>query len=281
MADLKDPKAQAKGEPQVEIQDDPPAVDETVTVDITPKLDIDSRQSKIDEELQKMQRRMEFQARQFEKKSRQLDDAINRLSSLGSVQPQNYPAPQPTVASTPSDPNDVDQVVQVDWKKAVNMLAEKKAREILEQEERRRKEELDKQNVQEIYNRSRNKVVERYPGFAQEEDSPEARTYSQMYEEDPTLWHNPQGPEIAMYRMEERLRANPPKRTPTDIDLEVQRRTRIASAYVPSGTVPTSNKIVMTKAEQQYCDANNIPYDQYAKIKSYDPARLKEGVEVE
>lgn len=280
MTDPKDPKAVAKGDEQSQTQ--VTVVDDAVTENPNDSVTIDLNASKQaatpttqtahDSEIVKMQRRMEYQTRQVEKLTRQIQELTQNVSRPGTVQ-----TPKPDSQSTDGD--DLDQIAERDWKKAVRILAEKEAKTKIEEYERNRTSELEKQKVTDELSKSKARVIERYPQL-EDETSDEAQAYVQVLNENPLLLNNPYGPELAMYKMEERLRTKPLKRD-TDIEKEINRRTRVGSAYVPPGARPATNQIVLTKSEQEYCVSHNIPFDQFAKMKSFDQARLKEGVEVE
>lgn len=280
MAGLKDPKAKAEGEPHVEVVDDPKPVDEpTVTIDLDSSKTTTKQEPQAtkhdDERFVKLERRMEYQARQFEKGLRQMNELVQNFSAPRSVQTQTR-----TGTSNPDDTDDLDKIAEQDWKKAVDILAERRAKKILEEHEEAKKKQAEVANTQNELAMSKARVLKECPEI-EEEGSPEAIAYIGVLNEDPKLLTNPRGPELAMYRMRERLKSEPKRETVTDIDKEVQRRTRVSSAYVAPGVKPTSNQITLTKSEKEFCDSHHIPYEQYAKVKTYDSARLKEGVEVE
>jgi hypothetical protein len=280
MADVKDPKAQASGEPQVTIVEDADTStsnpNDGITVDISkPAAATTAKPSQEthDSELTKMQRRMEYQTRQVEKLTRQVQDLTQNVSATRSVQTQKP-------ASQIIETDDLDQIAEKDWKKAVDILAEKRAKVMLEEYEQKKQAESEKKKVEDELGKSKARVMDRYPQL-EDENSDEAQTYVQIINENPMLLSNPYGPELAMYKMEERIKTKPKQQGSDDIEKEIQRRSRVDSVYVPPGQRPSGTRIVLTKAEQQFCDSHNLPYDQFAKMKTFDPARLKEGVEVE
>lgn len=274
--DKLDPKANAEGE-QIDVVDDP--VKDDADVGVTVNLDNPQQkksepiQDKTDDRILKMERRLEYQARQFEKGIRQMNEMVQNMSANRTVQTQTQPG-RSTV-----DEDDLDKIAEQDWKKAVEILADRRAKKIIEEQENVRKQKEQQATVQDELAKSKARVLKECPEI-EDESSMEAQTYIQVINEDPKLLSNPRGPELAMYRMRDLLARKTPE-TSDSIEKEIARRTRVASAYVAPGTRPSSNQIVLTKSEQQYCDSHKIPYDQYAKMKSYDQTRLKEGVDAE
>jgi len=74
----------------------------------------------------------------------------------------------------------------------------------------------------------------KYPGI-DDSSTPEGQAYVQAINENPALLKNVYGPELAMYKMEEKLRTTSPV-DPDAVDLEVQRRMRTNANAVPKAS---------------------------------------------
>lgn len=223
----------------------------------------------VNEELVKMQRRMEYQARQYEKSLREMKEIAQSLQ-------QAKQAPSRQV----NEPDDLDKVFETDYKKGIRILAQEEAKRILDEERKAIAKELEESSFLEMQERSKATVLKKHPELVSDENE-KAEVYRQVINEDQSLVKNPHGPEIAMYRMEERLRTLKPTGDQS-VDREVERRLRTQSAYAPQGRQPSqTGKISMSVEEQQYCINKGIPFEQYAKMKQLDPNALKQGVSVQ
>ena len=214
---------------------------------------------------------MEYQWRQFERSSREIQEVNRKVSELLDQVKQPEPTDEPM--------DEIDKVAQKDWKKGVSMVIE----QALENREKRLREERSKQSRVELLETSKQRVLERYPSLA-DESSEESKHYMEVINEDPSLLHDSRGPELAMYKMEEKLRSEgrvlqPEKQA---VHNEVIRQTRVQATSVPKGRQPSSEgKIVLTASEKELCDQNGWPYDRYVAMREKTGQQLKEGVSVE
>jgi len=256
------------GEPEkVEIVPDPEPEAEA-TIDVTPKQEEPpaSVQAAPSEDFVKLRNRMEYQNRQLEKASRELAEANRRVEEMASrFRP---------LGENPSEPDDeIDKVAVKDWKKGVKLVMD----DYLKEREKQRAEEEYARQVQTELDASRRRVLDRYPSIS-DENSPEARAYIDIVNESPELHRNPHGPELAMYRMEERLR----RQKSTPVDDEIARRARVSAVSTPPGRVTsTETRHVLTQSEKQFCDRESIPYDIYIKNREAGSQKFREGVSVE
>ena len=176
------------------------------------------------------------------------------------VSQRNAPEPQPVATQ-----DELDRMVEAgQWKQAVEKLAEKKAMEIMEKQNSQRTmtESLARRN--EILEKSKKAVLERYPELDPEAGDPEsevAKAYVQVWNENPDLWQNERGVLVAMTLMEQRLKSSKPS-----VPEDSSRRVRASAVSTPpSRTGVKSGIIQLTKEQKQFCDENRIPYDRYAR----------------
>lgn len=261
-----------QGDIKIEKPEDVKAQDEIV-VDLEKKTDDGAqkqeKKQREEDEISKMSRRMEYQARQFEKGLKQIQDIAQKISSVS-----------PT-AKSETDIDDLDKVAEQDWKKAVDILAERRAKIAIEDYRQEQDRLIKERQTQDELALSKARVLQRHPDL-EDESSDKAKSYIQIINENPHFLQNPYGPELAMYRMEEKLRSKAHESTPSSIDLEISRRQRVSQSSMPQGQKPSSQgKVVLTSDEQAYCQRNSIPYEQFARMKMYDQKSLKEGVSVQ
>jgi len=213
----------------------------------------------------KLNNTIAYQTRQLEKAMRELSEVKSQLSR-----------PQAVVE------DDVDAIAANDWKLGVKKLVEKdieaKVQELLEKRENATRELQKRSAAEGELQKSKQRVLQRYPSI-EDQGSEENKIYLEVINEDQTLLGNIHGPEIAMYRMEERLRemGRTPESVKPIVDREVNRLTRAGASSVVGRQQSPNGKITLTKEQKEFCDHYSIPYGQYAKnLKSQD---LRGGVE--
>lgn len=205
-------------------------------------------------EFQKAVARLRWQERQLERDRKEIDELKNRFSNLTLAQAE----PPATV-----EEDEIDKLANQDWKKAVELLAERKIEEIAQ---RQRADEQQNLSIQEL-EQSKTRVRSKYPSIDHEE-SEEAKVYMEVLNENPGLLRNVYGPELAMYKMEERMRSQGrvPEEVKPIIDKELARRSRVQATSLPGGRPASKpNTYVLTREQKEYCDFHNISYDQYAR----------------
>lgn len=157
-------------------------------------------------------------------------------------------------------PDDLDVLVQEDWKAGVAGVA----RQVLEEERRRASTITEEQRVMGILEESKKKVMERHPELS-DPDSPKTREFLKVLDENPDFKANPRGPMLAAYEMENRLN------TRDSIESKEKpqvKETRARAAAIPAGTSP-SNKgaYQLSKADMDFCRLNNINPENYKRFK--------------
>ena len=153
----------------------------------------------------------------------------------------------------------------------------------LQAEQAKHSETVRKQSQELELEKSRQKVRDRYP-TVEDESSEEAHLMLEVINEDQSLRSNIHGPEIAMYRMEEKMRQRgiQPPYVKESVDKEIARQTRVKSAStLPSRSSNVdSGRLILTQDEKELCDRMKVPYARYAEMKKIEPSRFKEGVSV-
>jgi hypothetical protein len=211
------------------------------------------------QDFSKLNNTIAYQTRQLEKAMRELDEMRKQIASR---------PVQTAPASEPAD--EIDEIAQKDWKQGVKRVVLPEVQAEIKQEFERREQERQKKEreaaAEAELDRSKKRVMERYP-TVEEEGSEEQRVYLEVLNEDKSLLSNIHGPEIAMYRMEDRLRQM--GRTPSSlkpiVDREVNRLARAGASSVVGHQASPNGKITLSKEQREFCDHYNIPYEQYAK----------------
>lgn len=258
-------------EPDVEIINDEPEeapdTPSSVTVDLDKKPDqkpdVPKEAPKPNQDYSKLNNTIAYQTRQLEKAMRELAEVRSQLNS----RPQT---------AQPQSQDEIDQIAEKDWKLGVKKVVEKdieaKVQEILEKRDAAIKEVQQRSASEAELEKSKQRVLQKYP-TVEEQGSEEQRIYLQVINEDQSLLRNIHGPEIAMYRMEERLRdmGRTPQSVKPIVDREVNRLARAGASSVVGRQASPNGKITLTKDQKEFCDHYSIPYDQYAKnLKAQD-----------
>ena len=258
--------------PEVEIKEDPETAvvegEDTLTVDLdkpagTPKAEDKPKPEpkKQDMDARRIHDLVGFQVRQQVKPiEKKLDELV---AYLGEMRKGATPAQAEQIDE---QLDEIDKLAQKDWKAAVKKLALEEAQRHLQETIQFRGQQETEMLRQQVVEKSRNFVLSQYPQLA-DESSDERKVFNQVWNENPTLWNNPEGHRLAMYEMEERIRAmgRTPKRVKYEVDKEVKRQLRANISQVSGNGGPSSNKYVLTKEQQEVCDQLGIKYEDYAK----------------
>ena len=261
-------------EPDVEIINDEPEeapdTPSSVTVDLDKKPDqkpdVPKEAPKPSQDFSKLNNTIAYQTRQLEKAMRELAEVRSQLNS----RPQTVQAPQ--------NQDEIDEIAQKDWKLGVKKVVEKdiesKVQELFEKREQAKRELELKAASEGDLEKSKQRVIQKYPAI-EDSGSEEQSLYLEVINEDQSLLKNIHGPEIAMYRMEEKLRLM--GRTPAGVkpivDREVNRLARAGASSVVGRQASPNGKITLTKEQKEFCDHYSIPYEKYAKNLKADTSR--------
>lgn len=229
---------------------------------------------------EKLRNQMFYEQRQFQKKMeaqqrQMMEELAQRIAGTNNTQ-----AGKATDKLDEFD-EEVERVAQTDWRKAVDMRAERKANELFEKKLKERDEEqrsLDnRQNALRVEARGREKVLNEFPNIM-DESTPEFRAYMEIYNaevaEDPFFMNNPRKHEIVLPELREKMKGKS-----YDTNPEIDRLKRVAAgSSVASRPSVQSNKIMLTQDEIAMCKRSGIPIETYARTKKAGNAALKEGM---
>ena len=232
---------------------------------------------------EKLRNQMFYEMRQQEKKILQAQKQMMEeyLSKISSSQTQ----PQKGAEKLDEFDEEVERVAQTDWRKAVDMraerIAEKKLEEKLKAQEEKRTQEFARQKSLQLEARGREKVLAEYPNIMDESTS-EFKAYMEIYNrevnDDPMFMYNPRKHEIILPELREKIGA----KESVETNPEIQRLKRVAAGVSsPSRPNQTSNKIMLTQEEIEMCKRSGIPIETYARTKKLGPSALKEGVVID
>ena len=259
-------------QPDVEIiNDEPEPQEEQVVVDLEKKPENQADQPKQPEkpspEISKLNNTIAYQTRKLEQAMRELQEMKQRFASV----------PQQSEKGQTASTDEVDEIAQKDWKLGVRKVVEKdietKIQDAFAKKEQAEAEVKRRSAVESELEKSKRKVLDKYPQI-EDDSSEEAAIYRQVINEDNSILSNVYGPEIAMFRMEDRMRQmgkTPPSVKPI-VDREVSRLTRAGASSVVGKTTSTNGKITLTKEQKEFCDHYSIPYTEYAKNLKADNA---------
>ena len=217
-------------------------------------------------DISKLHNTIAYQNRKLEQAMRELQETKAEIQALRE---------KPTVHE-PQTQDEIDEIAQKDWKLGVKTLVskdiEKTVNDILSKRDQIQREIEKKSLLTNELERSKQKVIERYPSI-EEEGSEESQIYRQVINEDSSILSNVHGPEIAMYRMEERMRqmGKTPASVQPFVEREVNRLVRAGASSVVGRQANQNGKITLNKEQKEFCDHYKIPYEQYAKnLKAQD-----------
>lgn len=221
-----------------------------------------------DETLKKLAGRMEYHARLYEKGIRELNEI--KKSLLENRNPAN-------ARETDDAVDELDELAQKDWKAAVRKLGREEAERILKEEREKASQENIRQSQAFSYERSKRIVLEEYPDIFEDGSTEHGKLYRQVYNEDQSLLSNPNGPEIALYRMKRKMSENGVITNDVKpiLDKEMARRQRAGASQV-TGRANGSNNVILTKDQKQWCDYNGVDYKDYAvSLKASENGRVE------
>jgi len=165
-----------------------------------------------------------------------------------------------------SKPDDLDELVQKDWKAGVKAVA----KELLEEERRASSVMTEEQRVAKLLEESKTKVMAKHPELSDPE-SPKAKEFLKVLDENPDFRTNPRGPLLAAYEMENRLKGHD---TIESKETRVDKPTRARAAGVPAGTSPGNRGgYNLSKADMDFCRLNNINPENYKRYRGAKEAQ--------
>lgn len=244
--------------PKEEVQEEP----KVVVKEEKPKPSIDD---------QSWRNKVFAQDRIIQKMNREIEEMRQKVIS----------EPSSTKTEVNSELDEIDKLAQTDWKAAVNKLAERKAREIMDNEKIHIQEQQERLSVQNTMETNSRSVVEKHPEL-NEAESEKSTIFQSILSNNPRWRTSPDGPLLVMYEMENELRKrgyDVEGNVTQKVEKEVSRITRASASSLPASRQTTStNKIVLTREQREFCDQNGMSYEDYARTLS--KSRGKEGIEI-
>ena len=250
----------------------------------SPEVEVDLNTSKpgdgAPDPTEKLRNQMFYEQRQLEKKilsqqRQMMEEFVQRIAGTNNTQAQK------ATEKLDEFDEEVERVAQTDWRKAVDMRAERKAEELYEKKMKAREEEDRNKTTREhsarIEAKGREKVLNEFPNIM-DESTPEFRTYMEIYNaevaDDPLFMYNPRKHEIVLPELREKMKGKS-----VDTNPEIDRLKRVAAGSSAT-TRPNvaSNKIMLTQEEIAMCKRSGIPIETYARTKKLGASALKEGM---
>jgi len=191
---------------------------------------------------------------------------------LNELKKRSTPVEDPKPPVVPQG-NELDQMVEKgNWQEAVSILAEKKAKELLDMRESAKKEEDRIQKSVRNLESAKAAVVAKYPELdpqTGDEDSVIHKAFIEALNSRPEYKQNDFGPTLAMMDMERMLKER-------GVDLgareasankEVIRRERADVTSMPAARSGIKGgKVIITQEQKEMADYHGIPYPEYARM---------------
>ena len=208
--------------------------------------------------------------------SGKLDQVENRLRGAQRINTQLQQKLQaleqrlaPKAPVTPESQRDAELQALVDkgdWQTAVGKIAEERAAALYQQRLQLEQQQSQIQAMEQTLDQSRQLVSQRYPDLDVENGDPDSdisRTFNAILNQDPGLLRNPYGPEIAMHRMEEAIRAQ----QSTEQNAETARQQRVGQGGLPvSRGAGVGGKVTLDKEQKEFIDYHGIDPKVYAQM---------------
>ena len=208
---------------------------------------------------------------------------VNGLSYLGrklddflkNQPPPVHQVPQP-VSTGPKD--ELDELVEKDWKAAVRKLSRSEYEEARKSEQIELEQKVKVSKFNETLDKSKAMVIEKYADL-NDPQSELSQTYLKVVQQHPDYLQNEFGPVLAMRDMEDVLKAEGrlDSFTKKVVDKEVLRQTRAGVSSVVKGGSPQGNSSTITAEEKEMCDNMGVKYEVYLANKRLQ--KKGEGVE--
>ena len=209
-----------------------------------------------EDEASKLRNRVGYQERVISRMQKQLEDIT-----------------QPPPVETESVPVDeIDKVAQTDWKAGVRMLINQEVNTILEEDRRKIGVTAKIEENSSIMERNSQEALSRHPEL-NDESSEKTQIWFDTLEKNPRWQTLPEGPLLVMNIMETELRKRGYDVDGTikaGVESETTRIARASGTNLPSSRpADTTNKVVLTKEQKEFCDTHGIRYNDYARTQKF------------
>ena len=182
----------------------------------------------------------------------------------------------------PEIPNldELDKLAQTDWKGAVRKLARQEAEALRKVDQQKIQADTVERERQQVLAENERKVLEKYPEL-NESTSEHSQIWWDKLNQNPRWRTSPDGPILVMREMEDELRGRGYDIGQKVTEAVKQERMRLANANattLDSARAKSSNKVVLSKEQREFCEANGLSYEVYAR--SLRKTGEKGGVEL-
>ena len=184
--------------------------------------------------------------------------------------------------TTPENLDEIDQLAQKDWKKAVETLADRRFEERMKKEREQDNLKKTQEYLSGALEKSKLEVMSRHPEIETDPTSEKAQIFQRIVQAHPDYLTNPYGPKLAMNDMEDELRTKGwlEPDIVRRVEKEAERRSRVVKTNISKDRAVNEGKITLDATEQEFCKTNDIPYEDYAKNKKTLLGGGTEGVTV-
>lgn len=160
--------------------------------------------------------------------------------------------------------DELDELVQKDWKQGVRKVAE----QLIAERDQKAQTQTEEQKVALILEQSKAKVMAKHPELS-DPNSEKSQEFLKVLEENHDFRTNPRGPLLAAYEMEQRIKSHG-NVEPEPKEARVVAQERVArgkGAGIPAGTSPArgNGTITLTRAQMDFCRHNGINPENYKK----------------
>lgn len=165
-------------------------------------------------------------------------------------------------------PDDLDELVQKDWKAGVAKVVEN----VLTQHNQKTQAQTEEQLTAKLLEESKAKVMAKHKEL-EDPDSEKTKLFLKVLDENPDFKSNPRGPLLAAYEMENRLKEHDSINSRGEKMPSKEARSRGTS--VPAGT-SAGNKggYSLSRADLDFCRLNNINPENYKKFRGMKEAQV-------
>jgi len=200
--------------------------------------------------------------RSFEEVSRQLNETTKTIEQLRKEREEGLFGRKEEGAAE----DDVDKLVKEGkWKDGVKLMI---TRTIAKATDTQRQEIAVARQAEETKITQQKNIVDvsdRHPEL--EDPSSEKRiVFDTILAENPRWRLSPDGPLLAMYKMEERMNLGHAVKAPGQPPVPLKPGVPVGNANLPPSRPPAPvSKVTLTGEQKSFCDDNGIPYEDYAK----------------
>ena len=162
-------------------------------------------------------------------------------------------------------PDDLDELVQKDWKAGVRTLIQSE----LKEQQKTTLVQTAEQRTTQLLEESKKRVMEKHPELNDPESS-KTKEFLKVLDENPDFKDNPRGPLLAAYEMENRLKGHGNIESGEKVD----KVARAKASSIPSGTSPGNRGYSLSRADMDFCRLNNINPENYKKYRGMKEAQV-------